>query len=220
MIYQNIYKINMIKYLIAALLLSVTLQQTLFLTPTYPPSAFYQQYYEARFRVRGLEGPTFTFENLPNFLTGSADGVLSGTPNVTGNFRINIAYTDGTNSGSSKVVVNVIGSPNTDASAKQSAEVTYLVIQNAINSWIYRANDDISIQLTCANGIAPIVWNYQNLPKGLSGDNHGQIKGSLAEAGLYSFSASAGDSKGLRGEAYYTLNIQPGTIIKSNSFLI
>ena len=210
----------MFKYLIAALLLSVTLQQTLFLTPTYPPSAFFQQYYELRFRVRGLEGPTFTFENLPNFLSGSADGVVSGTPNVTGTFRINVAYTYGTNSGSSKVVVNVIGSPNTDASAKQSAEVTFLVIQNAINSWIYRASEEVSIQLACANGVAPIVWNYQNLPKGLTGDNHGQIKGSLAEAGLYSFSASAGDSKGLRGEAYYTLNIQPGTIIKSNSFLI
>lgn len=124
----------MFKYLIAVLLLTATLQQdaSIFLTPPYPPTAFYQQYYEVRFRVRGLDAPTYKFDNLPNFLSGSADGVLSGTPNITGTFKITVSYTDGTGSGSSKIVISVTGSPNTDASAKQSAEVTYLVIQNAI----------------------------------------------------------------------------------------
>jgi hypothetical protein len=217
----KIYKIKMIKYLIAALLLTVALQQdaTVFLTPTYPPSAFYQQYYEVRFRLRGLTGPTYTFDNLPNFFSGSADGVISGTPNITGTFKIGVSYTDGTTSGSNKVVISVIGSPNTDASAKQSAQVTYLVIQNAINSWIYRSGDFVSIQLS-ANGTAPITWNYQNLPKGLSGDNNGKVCGTISDSGLYSFSAAAGDSKGLKAESYYTLNVQPGTIIKSKSYFI
>ncbi len=112
------------------------------------------------------------------------------------------------------MVISVTGSPNTAASAQQSSDVTYLVIQNAIDSWIYRSGQSISIQLS-TNGTAPIVWNYLNLPKGLSGDNNGMITGSLANAGLYSFSVSAGDSQGLKAVSYYTLNIQPGTIIKS-----
>ena len=101
----------MFKYLIAVLLITATIQQdaSVFLTPPYPPTAFYQQYYEVRFRVRGLDAPTFKFDNIPNFLSGSADGVLSGTPNITGTFKISISYTDGTNSGSSKIVVSVTG---------------------------------------------------------------------------------------------------------------
>lgn len=211
----------MFKYLIVALLLTATIQHdaTLFLTPTYPSSAFIQQYYEVIFRVRGLDGPTFTFANLPNFFTGSADGTLSGTPNITGTFKINISYTDGTNSGSSRVVINVLGSPNTAASAKQNSEVVFLVIQNAISSWIYRSGDFITLQLS-ANGTAPITWNYNSLPSGLNGDNSGKISGKINEAGLYSFSACAGDARGLKAESYYTLNIQPGTFIKSNHYLI
>ncbi len=209
----------MIKYLIAALLLTVTIQQDLFLSPPFPPTAFYQQYYEVIFRVRGLSGPTFTYDNLPGFFKGSADGSVSGTPNATGTFKFTISYTDGTNSGSSKLVFNVAASPNTDASAKQSQDVTFLVIQAAINSWIFRSGESISIQLS-SNGTAPITWNYQNLPNGLSGDNNGKISGALAESGLYSFSANAGDCNGLRATSYYTLNVQPGTIIKSSPLFI
>lgn len=212
----------MFKYLIAVLLLTATIQQdaSILLTPPYPPTGFYQQYYEVRFRVRGLDGPSYKFDNLPNFLSGSADGVLSGTPNITGTFKISVSYTDGTNSGSSKVVISVTGSPNTDVSAKQSKDVTFLVIQNAIESWIYRSGQSIAIQLNANAGIAPITWNYENLPKGLSGDNNGKITGACADSGLYSFSVSAGDSKGLKAVSYYTLNIQPGTIIRSTTFSI
>lgn len=210
----------MFKYLVAVLLLTATIQDdSLFLSPPYPPTAFYQQYYEVIFRVRGLSGPTFTFDNLPKFFTGSADGGVSGTPNVTGTFKFTVSYTDGATSGSSKVVISVAASPNTAASAQQSAEVTYLVIQNAIDSWIYRSGSPISFQLSC-NGTAPITWNYNGLPKGLSGDNNGVVTGTISESGLYSFSASAGDARGLKAESYYTLNIQPGTIIKSTPFLI
>jgi hypothetical protein len=219
---QNIYKIKMFKYLIAVLLLTATIQQdaSVFLTPPYPPTAFYQQYYEVRFRVRGLDAPTFKWDNLPNFLSGNSDGVLSGTPNITGSFRISISYTDGTNTYTNRVVISVTGSPNTDASAKQSAEVTFLVIQNAIESWIFRSGDAISIQLSANGGVAPITWNYEKLPNGLAGDNSGRISGSLSESGLYSFSVSAGDSKGLKAVSYYTLNVQPGTIIRSKDYFI
>jgi hypothetical protein len=120
----------MIRYLIAALLLTVSLQQgsTLFLTPTYPPTAYYNQYYEVRFRVVGLTQPKFTFTGLPSFLNGTTDGIVSGTPSATGTYKVGLSYTDGTNSGSSNVVISVTSSSYTAASAQQSAAVANLII--------------------------------------------------------------------------------------------
>jgi hypothetical protein len=209
----------MFKYLVAVLLLTVTLQQAgssgLFLSPPFPPTGFIQQYYEVRFRVRGLNQPSFSFDGLPSFLKGSDNGVVSGTPDAAGTYKFTINYSEGSQSGSDKVIISVISSPNTAASAAQSAAVQYLVIQTALDSWIYRVNDAINIQLTSQNGVGPITWNYKNLPAGLSADNNGKIGGSIANNGLYSFSVSCGDSKGQKAESFYTLNIQPGTVIKS-----
>lgn len=170
----------MYKYLIAILLITSSLQQdVLFLTPTYPPTAFAEQFYEVRFRVIGLTNPTFTFANLPSFLKGSESGVVSGTPTSTGTFKVTVSYTDGTSSGSSTVSIAVTSSPNTEASAKQNAQVVHLIVENAINSWIYRTGQTITIRLNARNGHGPITWNYNNLPKGLSGDNNGAISGAI-----------------------------------------
>jgi hypothetical protein len=214
----------MFKYLIAALLLAasfnIVASQDLFLSPAYPPTAFLSQYYEVIFRVRGLNYPTFTFDNLPDFLTGKADGSVSGTPTITGTFKITVTYTDGNTTQSVKVVVSVANGPNTPASQAQSQAVVNLIVQTVASSWIYRVGSKISIQLNSANGVAPITWNYKNLPSGLSGDNSGLVQGSVHDNGLYTFSASVGDSKGQTAEAYYTLNVQPGTLIKSISVFI
>lgn len=216
----------MFKYLTLLLLLAANLHlaqsQDFFLSPPYPPTGFYQQYYELRFRVRGISFPTYTFTNLPSFFAGSKDGVVSGTPNVTGTFRFTISYSDadGINSGSDKVVISIADSPNTAASNAQSQAVVNLIIQAAADTWIYRSGDKISIQLNSQNGVSPITWNYKNLPAGLSGDNNGLISGTIAKDGSYSFSASCGDSKGQNAQSFYTLNVQPGTLIKSKFPLI
>ena len=91
----------MIKYLTLILLLTALAHtQDYFLSPAFPPTGFYQQYYEVRFRVRGLSFPSFSFTNLPSFFRGDANGVVSGTPDVTGTFRFTVTYSDGTNSNS------------------------------------------------------------------------------------------------------------------------
>lgn len=55
----------MFKYTILALLLVATIQQDYFLSPLYPATAFEGQYYETRFRIRGLDFPQFKFKGLP-----------------------------------------------------------------------------------------------------------------------------------------------------------
>lgn len=117
-------------------------------------------------------------------------------------------------------MISVANGPNTAASNAQSKAVVNLIIQAAADTWVYRSGDKISIQLNSNNGVAPITWNYKNLPAGLSGDNSGLIKGTISDVGSYSFSASAGDAKGQNAQSFYTLNVQPGTLIKSIYFFI
>jgi hypothetical protein len=213
----------MFKYLLAILLLSASFPsvagQDFFLSPPFPPTAFYEQYYEVRFRVRSFLAPTFTFENLPSFFTGSDTGVVSGIPNITGTFRFTIKFAEAGTSGQEQVVISVTDSPNTAASAAQNKAVVQLIVKTALDTWIFRSGDQIKIELSAEGGVAPITWNYKNLPAGLAGDNTGVIKGSLKDVGLYSFSASCGDSKGLKAESFYTLNVQPGTLIKTNNVI-
>ena len=137
----------------------------------------------------------FTFHNLPDFLKGSETGVLSGSPTITGTFRFKVSYTNGEDSGEEETVLSISSSPNTPASDKQNKEVVELIVTTALNTWIFRVNSPISVQLSSTGGHAPVSWNFKNLPKGLYGNSLGQISGSVQEAGLYSFSAECGDDK-------------------------
>jgi len=91
----------MSKYLLAlVLLIAGALAQGYFLSPPLLPTAFEEQYYEVRYRVRGMPYANFDFENLPKFLKANNNGVISGIPDITGTFRFKVKYTDGEESGS------------------------------------------------------------------------------------------------------------------------
>lgn len=85
----------MIKYIIAALLIVLTIQQNYFLSPLYPPTAFEGQYYEVRFRVRGLDYPQFSFKGLPDCFKTTNDGIISGVPRGPGSYPVIISYGSG-----------------------------------------------------------------------------------------------------------------------------
>ena len=89
----------MFKNIFVACLLLAVATSTLYLTPANPPTAYQNQFYSARFRVRGLDDPVFTFEGLPKALSGSSDGLLSGIPTTAGAFSILIKYQSGAESG-------------------------------------------------------------------------------------------------------------------------
>lgn len=95
-----IYNCKMYKNLIAACLLLAVVSSAVYLTPAYPATAYQNQFYSIRFRTRGLDDPIFSFEGLPKSLTGNANGVISGTPEVSGSFSILIKYRAGGESGS------------------------------------------------------------------------------------------------------------------------
>jgi hypothetical protein len=211
----------MLKYLLTVFLI-VSIAQCdgdYFLTPTFPSTAFYQQYYEVRFRVVGLDYPTFTFSNLPNFFSGSQSGVVSGTPNITGTFRFTVNYKSGSISGSEQTVISVTSSSIITPSASQTAQLNF-IIDTASDSFVFKVGASISFSLSTQNGVVPITWSYKNLPRGLSGDNSGRVSGVISQEGTYSFSASAGDAKGKSSQSYFTLNVQPQNIAQSKYEII
>ncbi len=73
----------------------------------------------------------------------------------------------------------------------------------------------MSLLLKASNGSKPYIWTFNNLPNGLIGDNKGKIMGRILQAGYYSFNALCSDSLGVTAESYYTLNIQPKSLLKS-----
>ncbi len=85
----------MYKNLFIACLLLAVASSALFLSPVNPPTAYQNQFYSVRFRVRGLDEPVFSFEGLPKALTGTADGLLSGVAAEAGSFSIVIKYKSG-----------------------------------------------------------------------------------------------------------------------------
>jgi hypothetical protein len=85
----------MLKYSILALLVVVSLQQSYFLSPLYPPTAFEGQYYEVRFRVRGLDFPQLSFKGLPDCFKSTSEGVISGIPKGPGSYAVLVGFGSG-----------------------------------------------------------------------------------------------------------------------------
>ncbi len=98
----------MFKNLLITCLLLAFVSSAVYLTPAYPSTAYQNQFYSIRFRVRGLDDPIFTFEGLPKSLNGKSDGVISGIPLVAGSFSVLIKYRAGAESGSKEVILKVL----------------------------------------------------------------------------------------------------------------
>lgn len=208
----------MYKNLFVACLLLAVVSSNLFLTPANPPTAFQNQFYSARFRVRGLDDPVFTFEGLPKTLTGSADGLLSGIPSVEGSFSIVIKYRSGEQSGQREVILKVQPDyRNVDSIVSATRTAIGLVIEYPGNL-IFRVGQSFKIPFVVKNAVGPLVWVFRGLPSGIKGNsNEGAVEGQVAEPGYYNVEVEVADKEGKAGQAFVVLNIQPKTTLTSNS---
>jgi hypothetical protein len=199
-------------------LIHLAIADSLLLDPPFPPTAFLNQKYEVKFQVRGLVKPTFSFKGLPNFLIGQSNGTLSGTPQEVGSFKIMVGYSDKSHNGSEEVIISIASNDTTSTSIDPNTNALggSLYIQTSTVSWIYRAEDDIYVELAFLNAADPVVVSYKNLPAELTADNT-TIQGAISTAGLYTFAVTAGDSQGMRVQSYYTINIQPKSKNVTNS---
>jgi len=214
----------MLKYSILALLLVVSLQDSYYLSPLYPPTAFEGQYYEVRFRVRGLDYPQFSFKGLPDCFKGTAEGVISGIPKIPGSYAVLVGFGSGKEKDQKEVIIRITPSLQSD-STFESAVITQTVrtadgiLINYPATLVYQVGTVIQFQLEAQNGKSPLLWRYNNLPSGIFGDQSGLVKGTFINSGYYSFSASCSDSLGATAEAFLTWNIQPKTLVRSTQLV-
>ena len=178
----------MYKNLFVACLLIAVATSAAFLTPAYPPTAYQNQFYSVRFRVRGLDNPIFDFEGLPKSLTGNKDGVLSGIPVAPGAFSIVIKYRSGPASGSSEIILKVLEDyRNKDFIVKSTATKVGLVIEYPENL-IFRVGQAVKIPFVAKNSVGRLVWSFIGLPTGIKGSAlEGSIDGTVQNAGYYNF---------------------------------
>jgi hypothetical protein len=136
------------------------------ISPSLPPSAFIGQYYTCQFRASGLKNPSFSFENLPSFLTASSNGAIEGIPTDSGSYSITVSYQQGGEQGQQDVVLRVT-EPNFNTSLSRNVNVSK---QNL--NWIqlsapstYKVGDPVSINLSKNAENNNYTWSYLQLPE-------------------------------------------------------
>jgi Tol biopolymer transport system component len=127
---------------------------------------------------------------LPDGLSLSSDGVISGMPTVTGTFNPVIQATDS-------------GSQSTSTTFKlkvTAISITTGTVNNGVVGAAYTKN------LTATGGVAPYTWTVTDgsLPTGLSLSTSGTISGTPTAAGDFTFTIQASDVNGQTDTATYT----------------
>jgi len=154
-----------------------------------------------------LAGATFTTAStLPNGLTLSTGGVLSGTPTQIGTFPIVVTVTDGHNcSGTGSTYSLVISC--------QTITVTNPVTNTGV------ANSAFSQTFTAGNTIGAVTFtlNSGSLPSGLTLATNGTLSGTPLVVGSFPITVRATDANGCFGVgSTYTINISCQTISVTN----
>lgn len=127
--------------------LHTVLASALLLTPPFPPTGFFNQTYAVRFQAAALFKPTFSFEGLPAFLKGFANGTMAGTPTEVGSFKITVKYSDKSHSGSEDVIICIASGSSEGVSLdpKTPSFNSPILISPSDKGWIFRAGDEIGI---------------------------------------------------------------------------
>jgi hypothetical protein len=183
--------------------------QPLIITSTAFAGATATQPYSASLNASGGTAPyTWSASGLPTGLSLGSNGVISGTPTVTGSFSIAINVTDS-------------GSPTLTAKATIPLTVTAAIQPLIITSTAFAgatASQPYSASLNASGGTAPYIWSATGLPTGLSLGSNGVISGTPTVTGSFSIAiiVSDGGSPTLTAKATIPLTvtaaIQPLTI--------
>jgi hypothetical protein len=183
-------------FIAVLLVLAVYSQGNHYVTPAFPPTAHQNQYYSVRYRVRGLDNPSFTFENLPQSFEGTSEGVISGVAASAGSYSIVVNYASGEESGSKQAILKVLPDYRKTHTVQVVQTSIGLVIEYPDNL-IFRVGQSIRLQLSATHGQGPYVWGFHELPEGCVGhSNTGIVEGTISRQGYYNFNVEVADSQG------------------------
>jgi hypothetical protein len=155
----------------------------------------------------GIGATTFTLASgtLPSGLTLAPNGVLSGTPTVTGTFPITVQVTD------------VNGCTGTGPTYNLTITCqTITVTAPAANTGV--AGSPFSQTFTQSGAIGTATFSIASgaLPSGLSLATNGVLSGTPLQTGTFSITVKVTDANGCTGTTGYTLTIVCQTITVTN----
>ena len=153
-----------------------------------------------------IDANSYAASNLPPGLTvNPANGLISGTPTVSGDYAVTLRATNssGAGVGTLNVVlrVNAIGGPTLNSAATATGTV-------GVNATVY--------QIT-TNGVNGPITSYSllsgTLPAGLSlNSSSGAITGTPTESGIFNMSLGATNSAGFTGSRAVVMTIIPTSV--------
>jgi len=156
------------------------------ITTTTLPDGLVGSSYSATLTATGLSPITWTVEsgNLPNGLSLSTAGAISGTCSTQGTFNFTVKATNAAGSATKSLTIIV----KTNATAPV---ITTTTLPDGVAGFPY------SETLT-ATGTAPITWTIEtgNLPAGLTISTGGVISGTPTTEGTFNFTVKAANSVG------------------------
>ncbi|MFO1406393.1 MAG: putative Ig domain-containing protein [Steroidobacteraceae bacterium] len=140
--------------------------------------------------------------SLPAGMTLSSDGVLSGSPTVSGSFSFTVTATDAlTYTGSQAYVLDVVAAP------------TITVAPGSLPSG--NQNLAYSQSITASGGNAPYGYAVTagSLPAGMTLSSSGVLSGSPSVSGSFSFTVTSTDALTYTGSQAYVLDVIPAPTI-------
>lgn len=137
---------------------------------------------------------TVTDGDVPDGLTLSADGLLSGTPTEAGNFTFTVEATDGAGVTTTQEVTLEV----TDGLAFETAELP---------AWTAGV-DDYSVSIELTGGTEPYEWSASGISAGLNlNADTGEIAGSPTQTGEFPVTVTVTDADGTERTTTFTLTI-------------
>jgi hypothetical protein len=156
------------------------------ITSTAVASATSNQPYSTTLSATGGTAPyTWSVTGLPAGLSLGGNGVITGSPTVTGNFSLAVTVTD-SQSPAKTASANI---PLSVAAAIAPLTITSTTVANGTSNQSYSAT------LSATGGTAPYTWSVSGLPTGLSLGSNGVISGSPTATGNFSLAITVTDSQ-------------------------
>ncbi len=138
----------------------------------------------------------------PGLALGGSTGAITGTPSASGQYSFTVQVTDSAASpktATQALSLNIAGSP---------LQITTVTLPAGAVGVNYNAT------LAATNGVPPYTWSITGgqFPPGLALlASTGQISGTPAQAGAFTFLVQAKDSSGQTASTGFSINIAPAT---------
>jgi hypothetical protein len=165
--------------------------------------------YTAKVTATGGVPPyTYTGANLPDGLSLSTAGDITGTPTTAGPFSFRVTVRD--------------SSPATTAPVSVSATYTVTIVPPTLAFGPATLPDGVvgvaySGSLTATGGVKPYQFSASGLPPGLSAATDGTIGGTPTTAGSFTVNANVTDAAQGTARQTYTIKIAPRPLVISTA---